>query len=76
MNVNKAVAAVAASLLKAVYYMLRDGVPYKDLGADYFDQRKPKVKLLRLIKQIENLGLRVQVDPDAKDAIRVTAMAA
>jgi transposase len=76
MNANKAIAAVAASLLKAVYYMLRDGVPYKDLGADYFDQRKPKVKLLRLIKQIENLGLKVQIDPAAKDAIRVTAVAA
>jgi hypothetical protein len=30
--------AVAHSLLVAIYYMLRDHVPYQDLGADYFDQ--------------------------------------
>ena len=29
---RKAIAAVAASILTAVYYILRDGVPYRDLG--------------------------------------------
>lgn len=30
--------AVAASMLTAIYYMLRDGVPYDDLGHDHFDR--------------------------------------
>src|SRR4030095_14895690 len=32
---KKAILAVAASMLGACYYMLRDGVAYRDLGADH-----------------------------------------
>ena len=40
---KKAVLAVAASMLTASYYMLRDGVEYQDLGAAHFDRRdKPR----------------------------------
>lgn len=42
---KKAVMAVAASILTAVYYMLREGAPYRDLGPDYFD-RLDRNKLL------------------------------
>jgi transposase len=35
---KKAILAVAASMLTA-YYMLKDGVDYRDLGADHFDRR-------------------------------------
>jgi transposase len=70
---KKALVAVAASILKAVYYMLRDGVVYKDLGGDYFDRRQPVKKLHRLIRQIENLGLQVQLDPNASNVLRVAA---
>ncbi|GEM_PF-3939133 len=31
--------AVAASMLQATYFMLRDGVEYRDLGSDHFDRR-------------------------------------
>jgi len=73
MHIKKAIAAVAASMLKAVYYMLRDQVPYQDLGVDYFEKRKPGTKLLRLVKQIENLGLKVQMDPEAMGKLRIAA---
>jgi hypothetical protein len=29
--------AVAHSLLVSIYHMLRDQLPYQDLGPDYFD---------------------------------------
>ena len=35
---KKAIVAVAASMLTAAYYMLRDGTEYHDLGADHFDR--------------------------------------
>ena len=73
MHIKKAIAAVAASMLKAVYYMLRDQVPYQDLGVDYFEKRKPGTKLLRLVNQIENLGLKVQMDPEAMGKLRIAA---
>src|SRR6266496_3100187 len=36
---KKAILAVAASMLTDVYYMLRDGVEFQDLGSQYFLQR-------------------------------------
>jgi transposase len=36
---KKAIVAVAASILTAVYYVIRDGTPYRDLGGQYFQQR-------------------------------------
>ena len=31
--------AVAASILTAIYHMLKDGAMYKDLGRNHFDRR-------------------------------------
>lgn len=62
---KKAVVAVAASILTAAYYILRDNVPYRDLGADYFDRRDPKNVVRRLVRRIENLGYDVQLRPVA-----------
>ena len=53
---KKAIGAVAASMLTAVYYMLRDGVPYQELGADFFERRDTHKTLTRLIRRIEQLG--------------------
>ena len=36
---KKAIGAVAASILTAIYHMLKDGTRYHDLGADHFDRR-------------------------------------
>ena len=36
---KKAICAVAASILTAIYHMLQDGTLYQDLGADHFDRR-------------------------------------
>jgi transposase len=62
---KKAIIAVAASMLTAAYYMLKNNVPYQDLGADYFDRRDKTKVAKRLIKKLENLGLRVEVSPAA-----------
>ena len=53
--------AVAASILTAAYHILRDGVPYRDLGSDYFDRRDSARVLRRLTRRIETLGYRVEV---------------
>src|SRR6202030_809494 len=36
---KKALMAVAASILTAIYHMLKDGTMYKDLGCNHFDRR-------------------------------------
>lgn len=57
----KAVVAVAASMLTAAYYILRDGVPYRDLGPAHLDRVDKAKAAKRLIKRLTDLGLRVQV---------------
>jgi transposase len=58
---KKAILAVAATMLQACYYILRDGVPYRDLGPDHFD-RCDKAKLAkRLLRRLEDLGVQVEV---------------
>jgi transposase len=62
---KKAIVAVASSMLTAAYHMLKEGLPYKDLGTDHF-HRRDKAKLAkRLIHRLEGLGFAVQVQPVA-----------
>jgi len=62
---KKAVVAVAASMLTAVYHVLRDAVPYRDLGAGYFDRRDQTKLANRLRRRLESLGFSVQMQPAA-----------
>lgn len=64
-GVKKAVVAVAASILTSAYFILRDGVPYRDLGADYWDRRDPGKLARRLAQRIEALGFSVDLRPAA-----------
>jgi transposase len=60
---NKAIVAVAHSILIAAYYILRDDVPYQDLGGDYFARRAdPERQARRLIAQLERLGHKVTIE--------------
>jgi hypothetical protein len=60
---NKAIVAVAHSILVAAYYILRDDVAYQDLGADYFARRSdPERTTRRLIAQLERLGHKVTLE--------------
>ena len=60
---KKAIVAVAASMLTAIYFMLRDRVPYRDLGATYFDRRDQTKIANRLRRRLESLGFSVQMQP-------------
>jgi transposase len=65
---QKAICAVAASLLTAIYHILKDGVCHKDLGSNYFDTRKPEVKVKRLLDKIAKLGFKATLQPIATAA--------
>jgi transposase len=58
---QKAIIAVAASILTAAYYILRDDVDYRDLGSDYFEFADRKKAASRLIKRLNNLGFTVEI---------------
>ena len=65
---KKAICAVAASMLTAIYHMLKDGVEHHDLGADHFDRRTADFKAKRLVAQLNKLGFHVVLQPLQKAA--------
>jgi transposase len=58
---NKAIVAVASSMLAAAHVMLRDGTLWNDLGADFFDRRDPTKTARRLVRRLEALGFAVDI---------------
>ena len=65
---QKAICAVAASLLTAIYHMLKDGTLHQDLGSGYFNKRTPDLRIKRLVNQITKLGFEVTLQPIANAA--------
>jgi hypothetical protein len=48
-----------------VAYIMRDGVTYRELGADYFDRRHAERVVRRHVRQLETLGFRVTIEKAA-----------
>lgn len=57
---NKAVLAVAASMLTAAYHMLKYGVEYRDLGPLHFERDK-QLQVARLLRRLKGLGVEVAI---------------
>ena len=62
---KKAIVAVAASMLTAVYFMLREGTEYQDLGAHHFEQIDRRKTAGRLVRKLQELGYEVDVKDNA-----------
>src|SRR3989441_7688312 len=61
---QKAIIAVAASILTAAYFMLRNGTAYQDLGSDHFDRRDRRKAADRLVQRLKHPGYAVDI-PEA-----------
>jgi len=62
---RKAIMAVAASILTAIYHMLKNGTKYQDLGPHHFDRRSKEQQTHRLVKRLADLGYAVALAPIA-----------
>jgi transposase len=60
---NRALIAVAHSLLTTVYSFTTLGQPYRDLGPDYFDRLNRQQLERSLVKRLEKLGNHVSLEP-------------
>jgi transposase len=60
---KKAIIGVAASMLTAVWHMLRDGTEWHDLGAAHFDRADAHKTANRLIRRLQQIGYAVQITP-------------
>jgi transposase len=59
---KRALIAVAHSMLVAIYYILRDLQPYKELGHDYYDTCNREKIIQRNIRSLERLGVNVAIE--------------
>ncbi len=60
---QKAICAVAASILTAVYHILKNGTPYQDLGAEHFNRRSQPSQAQRHVRRLQQMGYTVQLTP-------------
>jgi len=62
---NRAAVALGHTILVIAYHILKKHEPYKELGADYFDQRKKDMVVNNAVKRIMALGYTVIVEAAA-----------
>jgi transposase len=63
---KKAITAIAHTLLKIAYQVLKSGTPYQDLGADFYTQREsPAQRQAYLLRQLGKLnpGCTITISP-------------
>jgi transposase len=58
---KKAILAIAATMLRAIYHMLTDRVPYQDLGPDFLALRDRKHVTRNLVRRLQGLGYDVEL---------------
>ena len=56
---KRAYVAVAHSMLIAIYHILKDGVVFNDLGADYYNKFNRERKINSYLKKLKALGWQV-----------------
>lgn len=56
---KKAILAVAHSILEVIWAVLKYDLPYKDLGADYFDKTDEQAAARRYVSRLQALGYEV-----------------
>lgn len=60
---QKALVAVMHHVLIVAYYVLRDHVPYHELGPEYYQPRDPQRQARAHVRRLEQLGFTVTITP-------------
>ena len=62
---QKAILAVAHRLVVAIYHMLKERVPYRELGTAPLSEPVKQKRVARLQREMEHLGFTVKLEPAA-----------
>ncbi|WP_255720723.1 IS110 family transposase [Frankia sp. CiP3] len=62
---KRALVAVMHKLAIAIWHILHDTVPYRELGAGHLSARTPERTMRRMIKEANRLGLTLRFEPIA-----------
>ena len=60
---KRALIAIAHTMLTAIYHMLKEKVPFCDLGADYYSVINQEKIIKRNLRSLEKLGVDVIIQP-------------
>jgi transposase len=60
---KKAIIALGHTLLITAYHVLKRRVEFQDLGPTYFDDRNRTIVERRLVRRLEGLGYKVNLEP-------------
>lgn len=58
---KRALIAVGHKILIATYYILKDKVKYKELGAEFLQEKKKDKQIIRYLKLLKDLGAEVEL---------------
>jgi hypothetical protein len=65
----KAITATAHKIARIFYEMWKDRTPYRDLGADYYEQRYKERLLSNMKKTARQIGYLIEVTPMPQTAV-------
>ena len=65
---KKAAVAVAHSTLVIAFHILKDDIPYREIGADFLDKLNASMIQRHHVKRLESLGFKVTIEPLARVA--------
>lgn len=57
---KKAIVAIAHRLLKAIYFIIKEGKRFQDLGEDYLREKNRAAQLLHLEQRAKQFGYTLQ----------------
>lgn len=61
----RAAVAIAHKILVSIWHMLRDGVVYRELGADFLDKQDRTRTAKQLVRRLKGMGFDVQLQETA-----------
>src|SRR5207237_8530717 len=61
---KRALIAVGHSILVILYYLLKEGRQYADLGTDFFDRLEPQRLTRYYVNRLQKLGHKVVLEPN------------
>jgi transposase len=65
---NRAAIAVAHAMLIIIYNILKNNLPYYELGSDFFEQQRKNQIVQKSIKRLKDLGYSVTVEEISSEA--------
>jgi len=65
---KRAIMAVGHSILVIAYHLILRQEPYRELGGDYFEKRRPEAVAKHFVKRLEKLGYSVSLQPQSVTA--------